>query len=343
MSVARKLPFSVITGGTVGALLAEDYQGCVDEVGKAYLAHAAGRSITPPSVFLKFPDRPNARIIGLTSHLQAPWQVSGMKWIASYPENVAKGFPRASAVLVLNDHDTGYPFVCMEGSVISAARTAASAALAASLLHPTPRSADTLGIVGSGLIASYVYRFLMGTGWNIGRVKVHDTNPEAAEQCAGMLRRQERHRSVETQSSAESVIQGSDLVLFATVARAPYVKDPEVVAHRPTILHLSLRDLAPELVLGARNVVDDADHAVTAETSLHLAEQIVKHRRFVHCTLADVMRGQAQPERSQAVIFSPFGLGALDVAVGQWIYDKAIRAKKQVVVDNFFPMTNPWS
>ena len=29
-------------------------------------------------------------------------------------DNVAAGIPRASAVLILNDHDTGYPFACME-------------------------------------------------------------------------------------------------------------------------------------------------------------------------------------------------------------------------------------
>ena len=128
-------PFSVITANTIFRLISEDLSGCVNVVRDAYLAHAEGRSVNPHSVFLRFQDRPNARIIALPSHLGDPWKTSGIKWIASYPDNVSKGSPRASAVLLLNNHENGYPFACLEGSVISAARTAASAVLAASHLR----------------------------------------------------------------------------------------------------------------------------------------------------------------------------------------------------------------
>lgn len=53
--------------------------------------------------------RPGARIIALPASIGGETQVDGLKWISSFPENIHTGIPRASAVVVLNDRDTGYP------------------------------------------------------------------------------------------------------------------------------------------------------------------------------------------------------------------------------------------
>src|SRR6266513_2021485 len=187
---------SIINGKTVFDIVRAHRSECIRIVRDAYLAHAHGQSVNPDSYFLRFPDKPDCRIIALPAFLGDGFAVAGLKWIASYPGNVQKGFPRASAVLILNSYETGYPFAILESSIISAARTAASAVLAAYWLNGQSRNAESLGIVGTGFIARYVYDFLIGTGWAIKDVRLYDTSPAESEKFKNTVCSTERHGSV---------------------------------------------------------------------------------------------------------------------------------------------------
>ena len=180
-------PFAVIPGGQVQQALAGRERQVAELVEATYRLHGAGDSVNPPSYFLRFPDRPSDRIIALPASIGGPRPVDGLKWISSFPGNVAAGIPRASAVLILNDHDTGYPFACLESSIISATRTAASAAVAADwLTRGRPRPA-AVGFIGTGLIARYIHTFLAGTGWTFDQTGVHDPSPASTAGFRGYL------------------------------------------------------------------------------------------------------------------------------------------------------------
>lgn len=327
---------SIIKGKTVADIIRSHRDQCIEVVRDAYLAHAAGQSVNPDSYFLRFPEKPDCRIIALPAYLGNGFNLAGLKWIASYPGNVQRGFPRASAVLVLNSYDTGYPFAILESSIISAARTAASAVLAAYWLNGRARRAHALGIVGTGFIARYVYEFLLDTGWEIEEVRLHDRSPGASEKFIQTVCRPEWHRRVVAVPEVADLIRACDLILFSTVATQPHIGDTALFAHNPLVLHISLRDLAPEILLNAHNVVDDIEHVMKANTSPHLAQQLTGNSSFVTGTLAEIMLGRRAVERSRPIIFSPFGLGLLDLAVGKWVYDQAVASGQDLRLADFF-------
>ena len=107
------------------------------------------------------------------------------------------------------------------------------------------------------------------------------------------------------------------------------------------MLHLSLRDLAPEILLGSTNIVDDVEHCLKADTSPHLAEQLTGDRDFLAGTLHDVMAGRVQVPDDRPVVFSPFGLGVLDLAVGQLVHAEVASAGELDVVPGFFDELEP--
>jgi N-[(2S)-2-amino-2-carboxyethyl]-L-glutamate dehydrogenase len=263
-------------------------------------------------------------------------RVDGLKWISSFPENVTTGIPRASAVLILNDHDTGYPFACLESSIISATRTAASAALAADWLSRGRERPARVGFFGVGLIARYIQTFLAGTGWSFDEIGVHDLSADSAAGFCGFLERSGTAGQIAVHDRPEQLLRSSDLVVFATIAGQPHVSDLSWFEHNPLVLHVSLRDLAPEIVLASTNIVDDVEHCLKAGTSPHLAEQLAGNRDFVAGTLDDVMDGRVTLPSDRPLVFSPFGLGVLDLAVGKYVYDEVARSGELRVVDDFF-------
>lgn len=331
--------FHVIPGAFIAETLAGQQDTIVDVVRDAYLRHHAGRTINPDSYFLRFDDKPSARIIALPAAIKGDAAIAGIKWIASFPDNAGINLQRASATLVLNDYETGYPIALLEASQISAARTAASCVLAADVLGGGRRM-RRLAVVGAGVIARTIVDYLRAGDWAIDELVVHALSAEDAEHLATMARG--FCAEVRVAGSAEDAIRGASHAVLATTAPAPYLHAADLLAPGQIVLNISLRDLAPELLLGAFNVFDDIEHCMKASTSPHLAEQLTGGRAFVHGVLAEVIEGTLPVDRTKPIVFSPFGLGILDLAVGKYLLERARAQDRAVGIDGFFPDVSRW-
>lgn len=335
-----KHEFHVIPGAAVSAILDQQPRKSIANVEAAYLAHHAGQTVNPDSYFLRFPKQPANRIIALPASIEGEQGVSGIKWIASFPGNIKQGLARASASLILNDQDTGYPFALLEASRISAVRTAASAVLAARWMNRGHRAGSRISFIGAGIIAKNILDMFVADGWEFGRISVHDPDPRSA----GALRDYAAKASgmpASVESDLERALQ-AQIVVFATNVPAPYVLPPVRFEAGQIILNISLRDIAPELLVDAENIVDDVDHCMKANTSPHLLEQKVGNRDFITGTLAQLIRAEVTLDHARPLIFSPFGLGVLDLALGKYVYEEARERGLAVEIPDFLNDTARW-
>jgi ornithine cyclodeaminase len=331
----------ILTGSDVLTLLSGMERDVIETVKVAYEAHGRGESSLPPSTFLRFPNDQTNRVIALPAYLGGEFETAGIKWIASFPGNLEKGMDRASAAIILNSMATGRPKAMLEGSIISAKRTAASAALAARALH-VDHHVLSVGVIGCGLINFEIQRFLLSVFPSIKTLYLYDLSPERAAQFKQTCEETFNGIRAEVVADLRALFQSSSLISLATTAIHPYISDLSDLAPGSTILHVSLRDLVPEIILSCDNVVDDIDHVCRAQTSVHLAEQLVGTREFIRCTIADVTSGAAPAKRDgkSITVFSPFGLGVLDLAVSEFVYKRAIKEGKGISIENFLP--TPW-
>jgi 2,3-diaminopropionate biosynthesis protein SbnB len=330
----------IISHADVEALLAGQERPVVDLVRDAYRRHDLGDTSVPHSCFLRFPQSPRDRIIALPAYLGGDEPVAGVKWVSSFPANITVGVPRASAAMLLNSIATGRPEALVEASMINSWRTAASAAAAAALL--TERPVRSAALVGCGVINFEVLRFLLVTLPDLSRVSVFDADRERAEAFVRRCGDFSPRLTVAVAPDRAAALAGAEVVSLATTAATPYMGldecDPAA-----TVLHVSLRDLTPEAILASRNVVDDAHHVCREQTSLHLTEQVTGDRRFIHASIGALLRGAATlPKQPGRVVFSPFGLGVLDLAVARFVRDRAIATGRGVRVPDFLePATGP--
>jgi ornithine cyclodeaminase len=326
----------LVTGRQVEAALAGRHKAVVDVIRDAYVAHAGGGDVLPAASILRFPGRPRDRIIALPAYVGGEEPVAGVKWISSFPANTDAGLERASAVILMNSLRTGRVTAVVEGSVISATRTAASAVLAATAMYRGP-APGVLGLVGCGRINFEVLRFVLAVGPAAGSVLLHDASRERADAFAARCAEVAPDLPVSRVGAVEDVLCAAPLVSFATTALTPHVADLSMCPAGATILHVSLRDLAPAAILAADNVVDDLDHVCAAQTSVHLAEQFVGHRDFIRTTIGDVLLGRAAARAGDGrpVVFSPFGMGTLDVALAGAVL--ATVDDDAVPVEGFWP------
>ena len=332
--------FHVVPGAAVKTAIDDNRDQVFDAIETAYRLHASGDAVNPDSHFLRYADKPNARIIALPAHLGGTVERSGIKWIASFPENRAANLARASAVLILNDATTGYPLACIEASLISATRTAASAALAAEHISPNPFE-GTLGVIGTGLIARTTIEWLLYRNWKFRKINLYDVEHEEAEHFSNWL--DDKHNlQADIKNRLDDAICDASLILFTTTAPEPYLADKKLFEHSPTVLHLSLRDICVNVILASKNIVDDADHCLKANTSLHLAEQTTGNRDFVHGSLVDVLENRVAFSEDKARIFSPFGLGVLDLAVGNIVLKATISSNMAIELPDFFSNSSRW-
>ncbi|MEV8456867.1 2,3-diaminopropionate biosynthesis protein SbnB [Streptomyces sp. NPDC052095] len=332
--------FHVIDGSVAQDVIGSAPSDILDIVRETYLQHSHGATVNPNSYFLRFPHDPGARIIALPAHLGGDTPVSGLKWIASYPQNVDQNLPRASAVLLLNDATTGYPFACLEASGISAARTAASAALAVETLADGD-GPKTVLFVGAGVIARTVSDFLAARTTEVRECLVHDHVDAYAETFAAYATGTHgwQARAVDR---IDEALAAADLIVLATTAPEPWLTDRQTLRPGQLILNLSLRDIHPTVMIKCHNVLDDLDHCLTARTSPHLTELEYGTRDFIDGTLADVLRGDVTLTHDRPTVFSPFGLGVLDLAVGHHIYRTALRTGRATGIPGFFPELKRW-
>ena len=316
----------VLSERDVSALI--DIEELIQALEQAHVQFSTGKAVMPVRQVVPLPEI-RGRMSSMPAYLSDD-RVLGMKVVTYFQDNPRQGLPAILATISLYSAETGKLVAVMDGTYITAIRTACASAMATRILA-NPET-PVMGILGAGVQARAHVRALCKVR-RIHRIKVYSPSGKSARRLKEELG-PEVGVNIEPVATAEEAVRGADLVVTATTAKEPVLRVDwlkpgvhinAVGSHRPDV-----RELDAVTVKRAKVVVDSRE-AIMAECGdilLAIKEGAITQDHIhgeVGETLAGKKAGRTSPE--EITLYKSVGVAVQDVATAQLVYKKAVERK----------------
>ena len=122
-------------------------------------------------------DGPDRRFMAMPAYLGGRFHIAGQKFYGSNSHNQALGLPRSILMVTLSDVDTGAPKAIMSANLLSAMRTGAMPAMAATYL--ANKDSEVLSLLGPGVINKCALMCYMEVLPNIQKIKIRGSSSKS--------------------------------------------------------------------------------------------------------------------------------------------------------------------
>lgn len=191
----------------------------IGKVEEAFCERAKGNVEVPPKPGIH-PKR-DAFIHAMPAYLP-DMKAAGVKWVSGFPQNLKRGLPYISGLLVLNDVDTGFPTCVMDCTWITAKRTGAATAIAAKYL--ARGDSRIFGILGCGAQGRSNLEALLAVCEELEEVRAYDVSAENLRRYVEEMTAEHGLRIVPVDSPRKAV-ENCDIVVTA----GPILRHPNPV------------------------------------------------------------------------------------------------------------------
>jgi ornithine cyclodeaminase/alanine dehydrogenase-like protein (mu-crystallin family) len=254
------------------------------------------------------PDEPS--LLGLMpAHRGGDAKVWGLKTVAIFPGNSARGLDSHQGFVALFDGETGQTRAIMNAGAITAVRTAAVSGVATRLLARS--DAKTLALIGAGIQGqSHLDAMRAVREWD--RIVVYSRTP-------GKL------PGIEDAASAEEAVRDADVICTTTNSAEPILKREWLKAG----VHINAvgssipttRELDTETMRAASLFVDRRESTINESGDFRLAELPPEHIRG---EIGDLLLGApGRASDDEITVFKSLGLAVEDLAAAEHVLRRA--------------------
>lgn len=301
---------------------------CIEAMESALRSLAAGQAVVPLRQVIHLPGTRNA-LATMPAALAHPFDVSGVKVISIFPENTDSPYDAHQGAVLLFEPEYGRLCAIIDGTEVTAIRTAAVSAVATRSLARS--DASDLAILGSGVQAEQHLRAILHVR-SVRRVRVWSSRQHRVRAFANRMSRT-HEVEVEACHTAFEAVRGADIICTVTASREPVLFSEWVApgAHINAVgtSVATARELDSAIVARACLFVDRRESALNeaGDFLMARADGAVTNDHIVG-ELGEVLLGTNRGRRSDAevTLFKSVGLAVEDIAAAQLIYTRALAA-----------------
>jgi len=311
-----------------------DVEELIRALERAHIQFSSGKAVMPVRMVVPVPEI-KGRITSMPAYLSDD-KALGMKVVTYFPENPRQGLPIILATVFLFSTESGKLLAVMDGTYITAIRTACISAVATrALANPeTP----VLGVLGAGVQARAQIRTLCAVR-KIEEIKVYDVLEKSVQSLKEQLE-PDLGIKIEAVKTPEQAVRNADLLVTVTTAKEPIIRVDwlkpgihinAIGSHRP-----DLREIDGATMRRAKVVVDSRE-AVMAECGdvlLAIKEGAITEDH-IHAEIGEVLAGKKTGRTSagEITLYKAVGIAIQDVATAKLVYQTAVEKKVGVNVE----------
>ena len=251
----------------------------------------------------------------------------GVKAVTISPGNSALGLPGVHGMYLLFDAGTGVPLAVLEGSELTARRTAAASALAASYLARS--DAKRLLVVGAGRVAALIPEAMRSVRPGLTEIMVWARRHEAAEPLVTAWRANDllRASTVTATTDLAAAVRRADIVSCATLASSALVRGEwlQPGSHLDLIGSFTpaMREADAACFAQARVYVDTTEALAKAGDILQAIAEGAFSAERVMGTLTDLTRSgcRGRENADERTLFKSVGNAIEDLAAAELVLD----------------------
>ncbi len=288
---------------------------CVQALEPAMRAVSAGRTDLPLRQYLNIPDT-GGKFTLMPGYLDEP-RCFGVKIVSKYPREPGSAYGSHVGAVMLFDAELGIPVALLDGSELTAIRTAAASALATRELS-RPDS-EVLTVLGTGMEARHHLQAIAGVR-DITQIRIWGRTPANAQALANTISQTHDARVVVCSDVAQAVA-GADIICTTTSSKEPILFGDELSPGQ----HLNLvgaaiieaAEVDAQVVRRSRFFTDYRPSALAQAGELAAAmAQGLSADEAIAGEIGQVLAGQVPGRQNaeQITVYKSLGVAAQDLA-----------------------------